>query len=86
MGLGAQRGDVAATCALWALQDNLALMPDEGEVIKLKRDFVAGQERVIWNPTLAFPPKRIRPHRGRNRARQIRPEDWEGYNVDADSL
>jgi hypothetical protein len=55
--LGVQRGDVAATRALWALQNNLALTPDEENAIELKRALVAGQERVIWDTTLALPPK-----------------------------
>jgi len=53
--LGAQRGDVATIRALWALQDKLALTPEEETAIELKREVVAGQERVIWNPALTIP-------------------------------
>jgi len=42
VGLGAQRGEAAAKGALWVFQDDLALMPDEGKVIKLKRELVVG--------------------------------------------
>jgi hypothetical protein len=54
---GAQRGDVATIRALWALQDRLALSPEKEQVIELKRDFIGGQERVIWNPASSIPTK-----------------------------
>jgi hypothetical protein len=31
--------------------------PEEAAAIELKREFVAGQERTLWNPTLSIPPK-----------------------------
>jgi hypothetical protein len=55
--LGAQRGDVATIRALWALQDELALSPEEEKAIELKRELVAGQERVVWNPARTVPAK-----------------------------
>lgn len=55
--LGAQRGDVATVRALWALQDKLALSPEEEQAIDLKREFVGGQERVVWNSTSSIPAK-----------------------------
>jgi len=55
--LGAQRGDVATIRALWALQDKLALTQEEEKLIELQRELVAGQERVVWNPSLGLPPR-----------------------------
>ena len=55
--LGAQRGDVATIRAIWALQDKIALAPEEEAAIELKRQVAAGQERVVWNPALLVPPK-----------------------------
>jgi len=55
--LGAQRGDLATIRALWALQDKLALTVEEEKAIELKREVVAGQERVTWNPAAALPPR-----------------------------
>lgn len=53
--LGAQHGDVTTIRALWALQDKLALDPCEEKEIELRREFIAGQERVVWNVTLSLP-------------------------------
>lgn len=55
--LGTQRGDVATIRALWALQDKIALDLEEETAIGLKWDIVAGQERVVWNPSLCLSPK-----------------------------
>jgi hypothetical protein len=55
--LGAQRGDVATIRAIWALQDKLALTPEEENAIELKREFAGGQERVVWNPSQSIPPR-----------------------------
>ncbi|HOL73902.1 MAG TPA: hypothetical protein PKW45_20825, partial [Bryobacteraceae bacterium] len=52
--LGAQRGDLATIRALWALQDKLALTPEEETAIELKREFVARHERVAWDPALTI--------------------------------
>ena len=43
--------------AILAIQDKPALNPEEEAAIELKREFVAGQERTLWNPTLSFPPR-----------------------------
>ena len=82
--LGAQRGDVATIRALWALQDKLALSPDEEMAIELKREFVGGQERVAWNPAVSVPPREIdftEPEVDRIRAAV---ETWCRYGVSAD--
>lgn len=55
--LGAQRGDVATIRRLWAIQDQLALSDDEEKDIELKREFVGGQDRVVWNTARAVPAK-----------------------------
>ncbi len=53
--LGAQRADVGSIRAIWAIQDRIALDADEEKALELKREMVAGQERVVWNPALAIP-------------------------------
>ena len=55
--LGAQRADVGSIRAIWAIQDRIALDADEEKAVELKRDMVAGQERVVWNAALAVPAK-----------------------------
>jgi hypothetical protein len=42
---------------MWAIQDKIALTPDEEKAIDLKRELVAIHECVLWNPALALPPK-----------------------------
>jgi hypothetical protein len=53
--LGAQRADVGSIRAIWNIQDRIALDAEEEKVLELKREIVAGQERVIWNPALSLP-------------------------------
>src|SRR5512140_1132233 len=53
--LGAQRADVGSIRAIWAIQDRLALAADEEKAVELKREMVAGQERVLWNPARSLP-------------------------------
>jgi hypothetical protein len=82
--LGAQRGDVATVHALWALQDKLALSPDEEKAVELKREVVASQDRVSWNPGLATPVKQIEltgPEVARVKAAV---ETWDSYGAAAD--
>jgi hypothetical protein len=55
--LGAQRADVGSVRAIWAVQDRLALDADEEKAVELKREMVAGQERVVWNPARTIPAK-----------------------------
>ena len=55
--LGAQRADVGSIRAIWAVQDRIALDADEEKAIELKREMVAGQERVVWNPVLSIQAK-----------------------------
>ena len=53
--LGAQRVDIGQIRAIWRLQDRIALDAGEEQAIELKREFVAGQERTIWNPAATLP-------------------------------
>ncbi len=43
--------------AIWAVQDTLTLNADEEKAIEVKREVVAGQERVLWNPSLSISAK-----------------------------
>ena len=53
--LGAQRADVGSIRAIWAIQDRIALDAEEEKAIDLKREFVGGHERTVWNPSLCIP-------------------------------
>lgn len=53
--LGAQRADVGSIRMIWAIQDKVALSSEEEAAIELKREIVAGQERVVWNPARSVP-------------------------------
>jgi len=82
--LGAQRADVGSIRAIWAIQDRLALSADEEKAINLKREIVAGQERVVWNPALSIPAKEFEftdPEAARIRAAI---QTWDSYAVNAD--
>ena len=57
--LGAQRADVGSIRAIWVVQDKLALNADEEKAIEVKREVVAGQERVLWNPSLSISAKQF---------------------------
>ena len=52
--LGAQRADVGSIRAIWALQDKIALDPEEEKSLGVKREITNGLERVVWNPTLSI--------------------------------
>ena len=52
--LGAQRADVGSIRAIWSIQDRIALHADEEKALELKREIVAGQERVVWNPACSI--------------------------------
>ena len=82
--LGAQRGDVATIRALWALQDKIALSPEEEKTIELRRECVAGQERIIWNPMLALQAKEF--EFAESEAVRVRSalESWNSFGADVD--
>jgi hypothetical protein len=55
--LGAQWAAVGSIRAIWALQDRIALDADEEKILELKREMIAGRERLLWNPAIVLPPK-----------------------------
>ena len=55
--LGAQRGDVVTIRSLWSTQDKIALDEDEAKALEMKCEMLAGQERVVWNPTRSIAAK-----------------------------
>lgn len=75
---------MGSICAIWVIQDRLALDADEEKVVELKREIVAGQERVVWNPTLSIPAKEFEftdPEVARIKAAI---QTWDSYGVTAD--
>ena len=82
--LGAQRADVGSIRAIWSIQDRIALGADEEKAVELKREMVAGQERVLWNPALSLPAKEFEftdPEVARIKAAI---QTWDSYGVAAD--
>ena len=55
--LGAERAGVGSICAIWAIQDRIALDGNEEKAIELKRSMAGGQEQVRWNPEISIPAK-----------------------------
>ena len=82
--LGAQRVDVGSIRAIWAIQDHIALDGDEEKAVELKREMVAGQERVVWNPVLSIPAKEFEfsdPEAARLKAAV---QTWDSYGAALD--
>ena len=82
--LGAQRTDVGAIRAIWAIQDRIALDAEEEKAVELKRQMLEGQERAVWNPALSVPAKEFEfsdPEVARIRAAI---QTWDSYGVNAD--
>ena len=82
--MGAQRADVGSIRAIWNVQDRIALDADEEKAVELKREMVAGQERVVWNPALSIPAKDFEftdPEVARMRSAV---ETWDSYCAAAD--
>lgn len=82
--LGAQRGDLATIRALWKLQDKVALSPDEEQAIELKRDFVGGRERVVWNPASSIPTKELDLSGAELSRMRTAIENWTAFGVSTD--
>jgi len=82
--LGAQRSDVGSIRAIWAIQDRLALSADEEKAIDLKRETVAGQERVVWNPTLSIPAKEFEFTDTEAVRLRAAIQTWDSYGANAD--
>ena len=82
--LGAQRADVGSIRAIWSIQDRIALDTDEEKAVEVKREMVAGQERVVWNPARSIPAKDFEfsdPELARMKAAI---QTWDSYGVNAD--
>ena len=82
--MGAQRADVGSIRAIWNVQDRIALDADEEKAVELKREMIAGQERVVWNPALSIPAKDFEftdPEVARIKAAI---QTWDSYGVNAD--
>ena len=82
--LGAQRADVATIRVLWKIQDKIALDGKEEKAIELKREFVAGQERTLWNPALSLPPKEFEFADAEVARIKAAIETWDHYGVATD--
>jgi len=82
--LGAQRADVGSIRAIWAIQDRIALDADEEKALELKRDFVAGQERVLWNPARSMPAKEFEFTDAEIARIKAALQTWDSYGVAAD--
>jgi hypothetical protein len=82
--LGAQRADVGSIRAIWAIQDRLALSADEEKAIDLKREIVAGQERLVWNPTLSLQAKEFEFSDAEIARIRAALQTWDSYGVAAD--
>ena len=82
--LGAQRADVGSIRAIWAVQDKIALDADEEKVIELKREFVNGQERTVWNPSLSIPAREFDFADAEVARTKAAIETWDAYGADAD--
>jgi hypothetical protein len=84
--LGAQRADVGSIRAIWAVQDRIALDADEEKAVELKREMVAGQERVVWNPALSIPAKAFEFSDSEVVRIKATLQTWDSYGADADRL
>lgn len=82
--LGAQRADVGSIRAIWAVQDRIALDADEEKAIELKREIVAGQERVVWNSTLSIPAKELELSDAEVARLKTALQTWDSYGVAAE--
>ncbi len=82
--LGAQRADVGSIRAIWAIQDRIALDPDEEGKVGVKREMVAGRGRVIWDPALSLVPKEFDLSDPEIARIKSAIQTWDGYDVDAD--
>ena len=82
--LGAQRADVGSIRAIWAVQDRVALDADEEKTVELKREMVAGQDRVVWNPDRSVPAKDFEFNDTEVARIKAALQTWDSYGVNAD--
>ena len=82
--LGAQRSDVGSIRAIWAIQDRIALTADEENILELRREAVADQERVVWNASLSLPAKEF--EFSESEVARVRGalQTWVSYGVNVD--
>ena len=82
--LGAQRADVGSIRAIWSIQDRIALDADEEKAVEVKREMVAGQERVVWNPALSLPAKEFEFPDQEIARIKVALQTWDSYSASAD--
>ncbi|MBI4904864.1 MAG: hypothetical protein HY820_14595 [Acidobacteria bacterium] len=82
--LGAQRADVGSIRAIWSIQDRIALDANEEKALELKRDVVAGQERVLWNPSVSIPSREFECTDTEVVRIKAALHNWDSYGVAAD--
>ena len=82
--MGAQRADVGSIRAIWAIQDRIALDSDEEKAVELKREMVAGQERVVWNPAVSIPARDFEFTDSEVARIKAAIQTWDSYGVNAD--
>src|SRR5664280_2256406 len=82
--LGVQRTDVGSIRAIWTVQDKIALDADEGKGLELKREMVAGQKRLVWNPALSVPVRDFEFTDSEVARIKSVIETWDAYNAAAD--
>src|ERR1700674_985311 len=82
--LGAQRADVGSIRAIWAVQDRIALDADEEKAVEMKREMVAGQERVVWNPALTLAAKEFEFSDVETARIKAALQTWDSYTANAD--
>ena len=70
--------------AIWAVQDKIALNSDEEKALELKREMTSGQERVVWNASLALPAKEFVLSDAEIVRVKRAMEMWDSYGADAD--
>jgi hypothetical protein len=82
--LGAQRADVGSIRAIWATQDRIALDADEEKALEVKRETIAGQERVLWNPALSVPARDFEFNDAEIARLKAALQTWDSYGANAD--
>ena len=82
--LGAQRADVGSIRAIWSIQDRIALDAEEEKAVEVKREMVAGLERVLWNPTLSLPAKEYEFSDAEVARIRSAMQTWDSYGANGD--
>ncbi|MCC6362148.1 MAG: hypothetical protein IT165_01410 [Bryobacterales bacterium] len=82
--LGAQRADVGSIRAIWSIQDRIALDVDEENAVQLKRETIAAQEHVVWNPALSIPAKEFEFSNAEIARMRTALQGWDRYGASSD--